>query len=584
LGSFLNQALIYESWDNFMFYAPLSIKEAVQNVNETWFIPAIQRPYDWGERHKKEEFIFKLFDSVIREYPIGTLVIWETSKEIPYRRFHQDFDSEKLTTIEDKGKWALANKKLVYDGQQRLQSLYSCLRFTFHNQVLCYNLLFDLNNDKSPNGFSFVPKQSKQEPNLLRLNELYKCNRKEQAAFEELIVERLNSINPTPQKEEILRAKTNLKQLWKLFVDVDTKLLSYYPLERDLEEKEVLDIFKRINTTGMTLTKPEVVFSEIKRVQYDFEEQIWESNLRIKKLTNGFCYNPDFILQVINLIVKGAIRVDPDRISENELPTFVEVWKELRPSLTEFSQDFLYECFRITDQSIIGSDIAMVPIIIYFYYKRAINNYTFKDFSQISISALKKFLIYSQLLNWNLQGYIDEANRMIKKGCEDHSDFEFPFRKLKSIAKKRGRRSLELSADRDLDYEPMHWFVLKIITPNKAFSFERKKGERLGPEIDHIFPVNPYSSQVIPYDYYEWVAKVWNMQPVKGEINNLKRATPPKDFLTKYPIYINDYDCLPSKNLNDPIWEINSAHKFIKDRRGKIITWMNQEYCLTIKL
>ena len=80
-----------------MFYTPVSIREAIENVNNSWYLPAIQRPYDWGNRHKKEDFIYKLFDSIIREYPIGTLIIWETDQPIPYRPFITDFNSEKLT-------------------------------------------------------------------------------------------------------------------------------------------------------------------------------------------------------------------------------------------------------------------------------------------------------------------------------------------------------------------------------------------------------------------------------------------------------------------------------------------------------
>ena len=37
-----------------MFYQPISLREAIEDVNKTWYLPAIQRPYDWGERHKKE--------------------------------------------------------------------------------------------------------------------------------------------------------------------------------------------------------------------------------------------------------------------------------------------------------------------------------------------------------------------------------------------------------------------------------------------------------------------------------------------------------------------------------------------------
>ena len=76
-----------------MFYQPTSIREAVDEVNVNWYLPAIQRPYDWGERNKKQEFIYKLFDFIMREYPIGTLIIWKTNAEIPFRHFLEDYDS-----------------------------------------------------------------------------------------------------------------------------------------------------------------------------------------------------------------------------------------------------------------------------------------------------------------------------------------------------------------------------------------------------------------------------------------------------------------------------------------------------------
>ena len=96
-----------------MFYKPISVREVVQNINETWFLPAIQRPYDWGERNKKEKFIYKLFDSLLRRYPIGALIVWQTNKSIPFRDFLKDYDTEKLEKIKDQGAWTNPNKNLV---------------------------------------------------------------------------------------------------------------------------------------------------------------------------------------------------------------------------------------------------------------------------------------------------------------------------------------------------------------------------------------------------------------------------------------------------------------------------------------
>ena len=41
-----------------------------------FWLPNIQRPFVW-----KKEQIESLFDSIMREYPIGTLLIWKTKQQ-----------------------------------------------------------------------------------------------------------------------------------------------------------------------------------------------------------------------------------------------------------------------------------------------------------------------------------------------------------------------------------------------------------------------------------------------------------------------------------------------------------------------
>ncbi|MFB0503066.1 MAG: DUF262 domain-containing protein [Candidatus Bathyarchaeia archaeon] len=545
-------------------------------------MPAIQRPYDWGERDKKELFIYKLFDSIIREYPIGTLIVWETGKKIPYRPFHDDYDSEKLPRIMDKGLWSRKDKLLIYDGQQRLQSLYSCLKFTFHNKVLCFNLLFDPNQDKNPNGFKFFQKHEEPEQGYLKLNELYSCNRKQAAEFEDRVLDRLKRAKGSLSKKEELRVKNNLKQLWKLFIDMDTKLLSYYLLQKDLDQKEVVDVFKRINTTGMKLTRSEILFSEIKRIQFDFEEQIWDANYRIKKMTNGFSFSPDGTLQVLYLLVKGTIRVDPERVRGSELGEFVETWSKLNSPLRSFFYDFLYREFRINHERIIKVKRAIIPIIAHFYYMRVLHNCKFKDFSTKSITNMKKHLIFSQSLYWDLQTYIDNFHRIIEAVCAKSKNAAFPFQKLKNFVAARTRRTADLTSE-DFNSPYLRWFALKVLTPTREFSYLGDPDERFNPELDHIFPTTPQSTGEYPQKYYDWAYTVWNQQPVKGEINNLKRNQPPKEFFSKYPKYLKDYDFLPTTNLNDEQWLDKHAKEFIQARKKKMVSFIESNYGINLE-
>ncbi len=162
-----------------MSYQSISVKETMDHINgdvNGWFLPSVQRPYVWGSRYESELYICKLFDSLLRGYPIGGLILWNTEEEIPYREFMKDYEIDTIPRIVDKGLWKRKDKWLVYDGQQRLQTLYSCLKYTFNNKILVFNLLFDMKKkDVDPNetGFLFVEKNATIQPYYIRINKLF---------------------------------------------------------------------------------------------------------------------------------------------------------------------------------------------------------------------------------------------------------------------------------------------------------------------------------------------------------------------------------------------------------------------------
>jgi len=144
---------------NKVSFTPISIKEAIENINATrngWFLPAVQRPYVWGSRYESEKYICRLFDSILRGYPIGTLIIWNSAKEIPYRNFIDHYADGVIAPFADKNLWERDDKWLVYDGQQRLQTLFSCLKYTLNNRVLTYNLFFDSYNRTTQNQMALL--------------------------------------------------------------------------------------------------------------------------------------------------------------------------------------------------------------------------------------------------------------------------------------------------------------------------------------------------------------------------------------------------------------------------------------------
>jgi hypothetical protein len=119
-----------------------SLRKIVKVLNNQeedggFWLPNIQRPFVWSE-----DQICRLFDSIMREYPIGTLLVWKTRSEVKCRKFIDNYkavDSAQLSKF-----FVPVNnlkKGLVLDGQQRLQGLSIGLSGSYEGKELYLNML-----------------------------------------------------------------------------------------------------------------------------------------------------------------------------------------------------------------------------------------------------------------------------------------------------------------------------------------------------------------------------------------------------------------------------------------------------------
>src|SRR5947209_10911455 len=97
-------------------------------------LPAIQRNFVWSQQR-----VTTLLDSIMRGYPVGIALLWETYADIPFRRFVQDYQPDGKHTFKDNTK--RQKLKVVLDGQQRLQSLFVALYGSYDDQRLYFNVL-----------------------------------------------------------------------------------------------------------------------------------------------------------------------------------------------------------------------------------------------------------------------------------------------------------------------------------------------------------------------------------------------------------------------------------------------------------
>lgn len=551
-----------------MGYLPISIREAMEKISKSdWVLPVTQRPYVWGDRYQFEKGINRLFDSLYRNYPIGTFLLWDTEENVPYREFIQHFDPESpLARPQDQSAWSRP-KCLIYDGQQRLQSLYSCLKYTFCDRVLCFDLLFEPiseNIDKS--GFHFVDRNTNIEPHQLSLKTLFEDYRREGSdgltEFRRRITKSLGSLND----DQITIIQKNIDKLWKLFNDRTNQVCGYFTIPNELSGTDVQEIFVRLNTGGVQPTQADLVFSMIHVQNYDFQSRVQDIVDEIWSTTRIDLTIYD-VLQILYFIQYQNPRIDLDRVRKREASDLTQLLNSAEQTLKAFYKRFLHDEFMINSSSLYRSQIALLPLLFYYH----VNN--IKDIpSGKELVSVKQYFILSQLNDWSLQSILLGAAKLMEKNKP-----EFPLEGIVTIVKTTTRSAL--LTEQSLLSMPN--FSLKLLLPKKVYTFIENRG-RLNPELEHIFPRNPREID-LPGGYDEGKWKLWNLQlAVPGDINMQKLNAMPQTFFTKRADALHHYDFLPSSNITALEWDYHSVNEFWEKRRELMIKKLWDLYQLKV--
>ena len=455
-----------------------------------------------------------------------------------------------------------------------------------------YDLFFDLAEPHDPNetGFLFVEKNSDVPKNQLRMNELFSKLPDQDSDFEDEVLNRTNEMDSSKRKI----VKKNFKTLWKIYVETEKRSLAYYEI-KTAEEDEVNEIFERLNSGGIALSQSDLLFTHIKKhnKQYDFEEKLQFASKAISNRTGGYFFGAYNILQLLHLIVRGRVRVDPKTIKDSELDAFASAWKTLRDPLVDFFSDYIREQFGINNAAIIPLKIALLPIIVYFHeiYKKG---YKFKNITSTSMRNINRYFIKSQANDWSLQSYVDNFTSIIieKTKASKKDIFDFPIKEIEEKIKEKDKRNISVTSK---SFSNCRWFSLKVLLPNRIYQFEPNAKGRFNPEIDHIFPVKLEGHT---NEYREKVDVLWNLQPAQGEGNGYKLNHHPKMFFTDQlqdaeghiiagSKYLCDYDFMFPKredgeiDFSAPIW--NDPIAFIENRKKLMINNLEIRYGISIE-
>ena len=328
------------------------------------WLPNIQRPFVWAE-----DQIARLFDSIMREYPISTLLVWQTKAAIKHRRFIDNWRFD--TKVSDA--YVMQNdhaKGMVLDGQQRLQSLFIGLRGSFDGRELHFDVLSGENSLPEDVRFLFRFMQPKSAPwPWVRFKDLlHDLSRGKKLPMD--VAEEIYARASVPlDEEQRRRIQRNINRAQLEFItdeNVSYQLLDGVDDPDAYSIDDVVEIFIRANAGGTKLGKSDLLFSLLAS-DWDIADESVEDLLSDLN-AGGYAFDRDWVLKsCLVMLGQGAkyeVRKFRDPIVRQR---FVSEWKALSDAIKAV-RDFLFSKTSLRTDKAVSSYIALIPLV-YFRYR-----------------------------------------------------------------------------------------------------------------------------------------------------------------------------------------------------------------------
>jgi hypothetical protein len=265
-----------------MSYKPRSLFRIIEEVNKQLFLPHIQRPFVW-----EEDQMIRLFDSLMRNYPIQTLLFWRTKDGIKVRKFMDtvDWDADLSDFYDPTQSEEGVEKIFVLDGQQRLQTLYALFKggIKAPDGSTKLDASVDITSGQDLiNGDLLYQVKFSAGPHVLPDYRIADLLLKHEQRNAEELADELNDqikavLNETKDEERARekRVRRNVSQMISLLREEPHFWVQELDgVANEFSYKKILDIFVRVNSGGTKLDASDLMFAVMKEGWSDVEENI----------------------------------------------------------------------------------------------------------------------------------------------------------------------------------------------------------------------------------------------------------------------------------------------------------------------
>lgn len=549
----------------------IRVEELIGKVGRHELIlPEMQRKYVWPATRVRD-----LLDSLYREYPSGTILVWETDEDI----------KERELAVKSKETPTTSQKLLLLDGQQRITSLYAVLNgepVHVRKRKRPIEILFNLEHPEgAPVEITEVDEADVQSD----LDELEDSEDAEIDIREEMkkrtfvVSSRALKNNSIWVSVSDVFKKTDSQILKLIGINSDDPKWDKYSnrlqkirkiaqytyvmetLDKNMSYEEVTEIFVRVNSLGIKLRGSDLALAQITSRWKGFMEQI-------EDFAAEFEHDEDYILEsglpVRTLVVFATHQSRFKAVGKISKKTLEEAWISAKKGL-QFAVNFTRSNAYIDSLGYLSSPSLLIPIAVF----------ATKNNMEIPPEKGKKLLRWLYLAHMrghyslgssesildldlstlfksnNLDGLINQLLQHVKKFDIDSEDISG-----------RGTRSPFFS---------MLYFVLKKNGAKDWFSGLSLSNKHLGRahslQYHHIFPKALIKEN---YDKKE-INEIANLAFIDGKTNRSIGYKEPKIYF-EHIIKTYGEDTLKSQliPMDKELWELTNYKKFLEARRQLI--------------
>jgi len=513
------------------------------------FVPAFQREYVWKRQDAKH-----LISSLINDYPTGTMLTWETNTPPELKGNHVYSSTQ-------------GSIKLILDGQQRITTLYMLLK----GEIPPYYTEQEITNDVRGLYINLLTMELEYYKKTIMENDPAWID------ITYIFQGKTNALEVIKQLTEV-KDLTNEQQLMVMAnIGAVEKIKDREFLEQSVPVRatirEAIDIFYRVNSSGVNLTDAELALAQISGFWPDAREHIKKKMFEMAE--SGWAFKLDFFIYCLLGVIHnvGSKMEKLHDISNNEIVR--SAWGQLESDTLDYVCNILKSHACVDHTKEINSIYALIPIVVFAYNKGKLR------MTEVEIKKVIKWFYYSQLRT----RYISQLPQKLDKDIGIVVREDNPFDKMLGLIEDEKR--LEVRPEEFIGVGIQHplWGLMTWYLKSKGakclttgVGIRKNMGAKYELEWDHIFPFSVLKKNGYGWEdrhKYNLAQEITNRAILTQSANRTKSNKLAKDYLS------NALEAFPGALKGqvipevESLWELENYEKFLEERRRMLAEELN---------